>query len=104
MTLNEINSALREIDSKISDDDFKTGQILLSAAEVGPDLERIIEFTGLDREFVQPRFERLVAEKIFSVSDGVIYANWADEENGGLSFILDIAVAQGLVTRAPSIK
>lgn len=79
-------------------DNVKTAAMMLSACYVGSSLAALAEFTNLGAEYIEPRHERLTKAGIFK--NGKIYAEWADPENGGIAFTMDVMVAEGLMERA----
>lgn len=102
LTLDEIKAEVRAMDPKLEDDDFfKTAVLLLSAAFYGANINQMVEFTDLPLEFVAPRFERLIDSGVFQ-ADGMVCAEWLDDEIGGISFWLDVLAAEGMVERKPT--
>jgi hypothetical protein len=99
MTLTEMAALVLELDpnTRAWTHNFKLALILLSATEVGPDLDKIVEFTGLDYDWVKPRFERLEANGVFKGDK--IHCNWFEAGGGDVAFWLDVAVAEGFTQR-----
>lgn len=73
--------------------------VMLAATEVGPDVTKISKFIGLPYAMVRPIVANLNKAGIFK--RGKIRANWADENEGYLSFLLDSMVGAGLLERSP---
>jgi len=99
MTLDEIHEAIAEMDPKEQpwSNGWKAQVILLASTEVGPDIDKLYEFTGIRRHFIQACAERLEANGIWR--QGKIYAEWTDPELGETAFFCDVCVALGHLTR-----
>lgn len=93
-----VRTILKEYDSELAGDAYNAAMVLLSSLIVGPDIDRVIAFTGLDSLFVKQVADRLVANGIWV--EGGVHADWSDPEDGGIALALDIAVAQGKLERA----
>ena len=99
-TIDVIRDEVRALAPALSERDqaFTTALILLSALVVGPNDQAVADFTGLSLSTVQKRTRNLRAGGLWG-HDGKIHADWFDEETGGISFWLDVAVADGLMVR-----
>lgn len=102
-TIEEIKKDVAEIiDKELSvdtEDDiaFKASVVLLSSAVVGPNIKRLVEFTGYPRSLISEFSKRLRENGIWK--GGRIYANWLDPD-GGIEFICDSMVAVGWLARS----
>lgn len=97
------NTIMREVAEVLSsfnlgDEHYATGVMLLAALHVGPDEAKIAEVTGLPREYLDPRAERLRENGVWK--DGKTCCGWFAEETGGVEFVMDVCVAEGLMARA----
>lgn len=99
ITLPFIKKEVHRLDPALneSEDYFKTAVVMLSALKVGTDVDELVKFTRLPEPFIAERVGRLNASGIFDGDE--IRANWFDEENGGIAFWMDVAVAEGLIER-----
>lgn len=79
------------------DQNVQTGVILLASAIVGPNITKIMKFTGYSRAEVSKRAKNCRKNKIW-VKDKVS-CDWLDE-NGGIAFICDCMVADGILQRS----
>jgi hypothetical protein len=80
------------------DNGFNIMVMLLSAAIVGPDLKKLIEFTGLAAGDLAVYFQQAVEGGVFT-DDGKIACNWFDPETGSTALMMDALVVQGLLKR-----
>jgi len=78
-------------------DTIKTGVILLSSVNVGPNIKKIAKFTGYKRSEIAKRSKNLRENSVW-VKDKVS-CDWF-EKDGSLAFILDCMVADGTLQRA----
>lgn len=69
---------------------------LLSSAVTGADVEELIRFTGWPADEIRGMVTIFEEKGIWK--DGKVYANWFGSD-GGLNFVLDCAVVDGLVQR-----
>lgn len=79
--------------------DSESALVLLSAAVVGANIDRVHKFTSIPRERVREYAGRLRESGIWA--GGHLHVDWQDEENGGIAFLMDTLVADGLLARAP---
>lgn len=79
------------------DPSYTTYLILLSSAIVGPNIKKIAKFAHIPRKDVRERAVNLRKNKVWV--GGHVYAEWF-EKDGGIAFICDALVADGLVKRA----
>jgi hypothetical protein len=98
LTLRDFEKEVQRLDPKQKPEDsgFKTAVLLLSTLEVGPNVERLVKFTGYPKEFVRERVRRCRAGGIFR--GGKIACEWFDE-NGGIALWCDVLVAEGMLER-----
>lgn len=101
ITLEDLKEEIRRIDPDLAEDDdgYNAVLVLLASLAVGPEIKRIAKFTGLRRDLVAWYSRNLRASGVWK--RGKIYADWFDEENGGVALLLDASVAQGYVKRVP---
>lgn len=99
-TFNEIEDIVSSLDPNLEkgSDSFKTAVLLWSAAIVGSTHSALKEFTNYSDNFIEERRQRLEKAGVFK--DGVVYANWTDEEEGFIEFWLDVSVAEGLLEKS----
>ena len=92
---------LKELDPNLSSDSeaFKAGLILLAALDVGTSVGAIRGATELPLTTVRLACRNLRSSGVFK--GGKIYCEWDDEKSGGIAFWMDVAVANGLIQRAP---
>jgi len=79
------------------DEGYDIGVMLLAAATVGPDIEKILEFTGLPKGDLMIHFKDAVSVGIFTQDDKVS-CNWF-EGDGMTALLCDVLTVQGLLTR-----
>lgn len=91
-----VKSEVAKVMGESSGKNFEDGVILMSAAVVGPNIVRVAKFARVSREKVRPLFLKLREQKVFR--GGEMYVNWFDQDAGGIAFILDVCVAQGMLT------
>lgn len=100
MNIEEICDIVRESDPEVEvdSDDFMAAVVLLTAAlRTGAHPFRIQRFTGFSRELIDGFGENL---RRCGVWKGFkTYADWTDEESGGIAFWCDVNVALGLLSR-----
>lgn len=72
--------------------------LLAASAVVGCGIEELCGYTGFPLEWVLPIRDRMLAAGLWS-DDGMVHANWLDEEDGGIAFTMDTLVAMGMVER-----
>lgn len=73
------------------------GLVLLAALRVGTSIRALVEATGLPRATVSKVVWLARGNKIFV--KGKIHGNWDDEQEGGLAFVMDAMVCEGLLRR-----
>ena len=77
----------------------KIGQILLASTFKGTDEKGIAEFLEMDFNYVNKIGKSLRKNKIWTKDNMVSGEDWFEEKSGGIAFVLDILVAQGLLKR-----
>ena len=82
-------------------DRFNTYVILLASAQVGPNIKRVAQFTGIPRVQVAQRAKNLRANGIWSGSQ--VLGNW-DSKSGSLELKFDAAAAEGTMNRAEKTR
>lgn len=99
ITREQLVEAIHRLDPKVVEGDeyFDTALFMLGALYVGHDLDKLEKLTGVSREFIEPRADRLRRAGVWRANDKTA-CEWFDE-GGGLSFWMDVAVALGLMNR-----
>jgi hypothetical protein len=96
MLLREAKSYLGELGFEPGGKSFNAGLVLLGSMIVGGDDALALSlWSKVPLEQVQEFGERLRANGVWK--DGKVHANWLDEKEGGVSFILDVFAAVGMV-------
>jgi hypothetical protein len=101
MTIDEIEKAILKMDPGLSRDDeaFKAQVVMLASADQETlSITRLSKFTGLPYSLVAKFGHNLRKAGIWQGRK--IHANWTDEKEGGVAFIMDSMVAVGLLKRA----
>lgn len=101
MTLKAIKKGIKELDPEITPENpiYNAQLVMLSALEVGANADKVAKFTKLPRKEVRKLAKVLTKNKIWV--KGKSRGDWFDDENGGVSFLLDSMVATGLLERVP---
>ncbi len=82
---------------KKSDEAFKIATILLSGLQVGADTKKIAEFLKINEKEVKKYEKNLRDNKVWVKSK--TQCNWFDKKEGGISFWLDVSIAQGYIKK-----
>lgn len=82
---------------KDEDEAFRAGLVLLSSAFLGPSIPDISDFTGVPEEQISEWASNLERSGIWR--GGKVYVDWFDKD-GGVAFLCDTLVMQGLLKRA----
>lgn len=98
--LHEASRVLEEQD--LGCDSVVHGAMMLAALREGAHLNIIAGALGIDRDRLEPGFDRLVRSGVFRKDGKVCGAEWLNEDDGGLAFVLDVAVADGLLEKSKS--
>lgn len=98
ITIDEVRAQAEKVLGENSEKDMPEAVILLSGLVVGANVSAVARFTGYSFDFVHRVGRRLVRADIWDA--GITRCDWFDEEGGGLSFVMDVCVAQGLVGRS----
>jgi hypothetical protein len=103
--LSELKLAVLEIGEadgwEEGDEDVQAGLVMMAEFSIGTrDPAAISQFTGVPLPLVEEFAGRLIANHIW-LPNGKIAADWDDQENGGLAFMLDVWVATGELERGP---
>jgi hypothetical protein len=81
-------------------EDVQAGLVMMAEFSIGTrDPAAINRFTGVPLPLVEEFAGRLIANGIWR-PDGKIAAEWNDPKDGGMAFMLDVWVANGLSERA----
>lgn len=98
-TLQEVRDRIAAYDSGAEHSDVtrEAALILLAAAEIGQNVDRLARFTGLRREIVARAARRLVDNGVWRGGNTV--ARWRENADDAESFWLDAAVAEGRLCR-----
>ena len=102
MKIDKIRAEVKKMDPNLDARTFafKAAVCLLSALQVGPDVDKVAEFTGFPRKTVNEFAERLIEGGVWK--DGKTCCEWFEKDNGGIAFWMDVCVAQGLMQRHQS--
>jgi len=97
--LKDFEKEVQRLDPKTAPEEpaFKTGVLLLSALQVGPNVDRLAKFTGYSKTFIRERAKRCRENGIFIGSK--VACEWFDKECGGVAFWMDVLVAEGLMAK-----
>jgi hypothetical protein len=98
-TLRRVKNIIKKFEPDLLPDDpsYETYLILLSSVVVGPNIKKISKFARIPRSRVIDRARRLRSNGVWVGPK--VHCEWMDEEAGGISFIADALVADGLVNR-----
>jgi hypothetical protein len=72
--------------------------VMVAAFFSGPDERKIAHITGYSRGYVEEVGERLRVSRLWT-EKGIDYGPWTDDEKGWIGFLMDLAVAEGIVIR-----
>lgn len=100
MSKTEIYKEIKTMDPKLKQDDecFRAAAIMLTALNVGLNQKRVSQFLDYPSADVATVFQRLEKSGVFKKRK--IHCTWADPEEGGISFWMDVGVAVGWFKRA----
>ena len=99
-SFSEIKEQVKQVDPTI---DLRTvngrrAALLLSSSVVGTDCRKLISYTGYAPHTVWSFAEQATAVGLWK--DGkVVHSGWDDEKAGGIAFLIDLGVLQGLLER-----
>lgn len=98
-TYKKVKREIKRLDSTMRDGDagYASAAILLSALVVGPNIERLIKFTGLKRAEVKRVCNAARENNIFV--GGRVKADWFKKGTGSFAFWADTLVCDGLLSR-----
>jgi len=102
ITLEMLKKECLNIDPSIKEDDPIFGTMLFmlaSAAVTGPNADKTAKFCHLPRSYVRERARRLRDNGVWKGRK--LMVDWF-EDNGALSLICDVLVAEGMLRRAKS--
>lgn len=102
MTKNKIKKAVLSvlgIGGNVDDLDpsIQSAMILMASGNVGPNAKRIAKLLGYPRKVVAEKARIARKNKIWV--GGKIIAEWLDDKRGGVAFIADVAVLDGILER-----
>lgn len=99
LTLAEARARVLQLDPEMGPDSasFETALILVAAARIGQNIDRIARFTGITREQVARRARRLVDNGVWC--DGATVSRWAQGAGDVEAFRSDVGVAEGRLCR-----
>ena len=100
VTLTQLKQELHKMDPDLLEDDeaFQAAIILLAGLSQPHTIKALQTFTGYRQSFVARAVGNLKRNDVFT-RDGRIAASWF-EEDGALSFWLDVNIALGFIQRA----
>ena len=78
---------------------FNIAMVLIAAAQVGPNADKIAKRTKLSRSVARKISARCREAKLF-VGGKLHHGGWFDKKSGGTAFWLDVCCAEGLLRRA----
>ena len=84
-------------DTAIDDPIYSAMLVLVSALRVGPNINRIAKFTGIDKKIIRPIARRLRENGVWR--HDVMRYSWV-EDGDSVAIIMDAQVATGKLTRA----
>jgi hypothetical protein len=98
--LQAIKKEVVRLDLQLKEGDlsFETSVILLSSLVVGTSIKALHKFTGIPAACIRDRSRRLRAGKVW-VGGKIDCDEWF-EDGGGVAFICDCMVADGIMNRA----
>ena len=100
VTLATVKKEVRRIYGVGDDDDseaFQAGVVLLSSAFLGPHVGAIAKFTKITEDTVCKFASNLERGGVWRA--GKVYADWF-KKDGGVAFLCDTLVAQGMLQRS----
>lgn len=98
---NEIIRIIKKAEPAIEETEapFKAAMVLLLLAYYGHgDIEKLVRLSTYEHEFVTTTLQNIARGGLYK-NGKVIHSGWFDKDTGGLSFWLDVSVAQGLLER-----
>lgn len=98
VTFQQVKQEVHRIDRNFKQEDFKIASVLLASLVTGPNQERLVSYTGYDKRFVQQVANRCRTNGIWRGKN--VNAEWGSKEDGTLSFIMDLLVVKGLMSRS----
>lgn len=95
----KLSKVITKLDPNVTEGEptYNAYLVLLGAANVGPNADKISKAVGIPRETTRILCRRARENGIFK--GGMIHADWLDEKDGGLSFVMDATVVMGLMKR-----
>lgn len=97
LDLTYIKKQVRKITGEKEGAAFDLGVAMLSTCVVGPNIVRVAKFAQLPRETIRQPFNRLRENYVF-IGDK-LNVQWFSKNDGGIAFIMDLMVAQGLIEK-----
>lgn len=99
MTHEELRAAILKAEPGIDQESevFHAQMVLLASAIEGPNVQRLTKLSGAPRRLVAKFGHNLRKNGVWRGKK--VYANWADEKEGGVAFQLDVLVAMGLMAK-----
>lgn len=100
MTLSQMKAELIKMNGSfdIKDEGDQAQLVMLAALQIGQNRRKLHQFTGISASIIAKFAHNLRKSGVWK--NGKVYADWFDEEEGGLAFALDTNVALGLIERA----
>jgi hypothetical protein len=98
LTIGKVKRLVLKSDPGLKQDDpgFRAAVVLLSSAHVGPNIRRLVVFTGFTAGEIAGFSKNLRKSKVWRGSK--VRADWFGE-NGGIALALDVNVALGYLER-----
>ena len=93
---------VRAMDDKLAEDSqaFTVAVVLVAAAQVGPNADRIAKRGRLTRAVARSWAKRARSAGVFQ-GPRIHHSGWFDKKSGGISFWLDVATVEGYLQRVP---
>lgn len=102
MRLSEIKKEVKKITGCKNENEmgFIGGTLLFSALSVGTSVRKLTKFTGFPAKEVKWRVKNLRQNGVFTRNGKICHGGWDDKESGGVAFIMDSLIAEGMVRRS----
>jgi len=98
--MRSLHKILKKMDPNLSEKDksFNIALILLAAAEVGPNADKIAKRVDMSRKEARKITAKCRNVKLF-VKRKIHHGGWLDKKSGGVAFWLDVACVNGWLRR-----
>lgn len=101
LTIEDIKEEVKLLDKNLNEnsEEFKIATMFLSAIQVSSKLDEIVKFMNIDKKEIKKYHTICIKEGIFT-KEGLINANWCDDESGVVAFWADVLTVQGYLSRS----